>query len=386
MLDALRQRTVAKVLFDEHHGEAWSIRPEAAARMRPSHPAASSYAAAAAELTRRDFAVATTTGRPLDEVALAGADVLVIAHPSDSKWERTVGEDSPVFSPSEIAAVREFVAAGGGLVVLGEEEEDKYGGNLNELLAPFGVRLEHAIVFEYDPDDGIPSWVVGEAAPDLSDPGILYRAREAGFYRAGALHTDDPGAVVLRTRAHADPPGATLVAATRYKEGRVVVVADSDLFGDDYLGKRDNRQLWLNLLYWASLGAFRADVTPIVSEAAQDPAWLRLKDATGTLRLLQEPKGEVDLEAHDVGEVRALVVTMAEAIADLAPRFPHEEDYLAQVVVDLQDWVEGGCGRPDFRARWTSSARICTVGTASRTSSSSRCTRPTGHRTRGSRR
>ena len=41
---------------------------------------------------------------------------------------------------------------------------------------------------------------------------------------------------------------------------------------------------------------------------------------------------------------------MAEAIADLAPRFPHEKDYLAQVVVDLQDWVEGGCGKPDFRA------------------------------------
>ena len=49
MLDALRQRTVAKVLFDEHHGEAWSIRLETAARMRPSHPAAASYAAAAAE-------------------------------------------------------------------------------------------------------------------------------------------------------------------------------------------------------------------------------------------------------------------------------------------------------------------------------------------------
>ena len=349
MLDALRQRTVAKVLFDEHHGEAWSIRPEAAARMRPSHPAASSYAAAAAELTRRDFAVATTTGRPLDEVALAGADVLVIAHPSEPKSERTVGEDSPVFSPSEIAAVQAFVAAGGGLVVLGEEEEDKYGGNLNELLAPFGVRLEHTIVFEYDPNDGIPSWVVGEAASGLSDPGILYRAREAGFYRAGALSTDDPADVVLRTRANADPPGATLVAATHYKEGRVVVVADSDLFGDDYLGRRDNRQLWLNLLYWASLSAFRADVTPIVSEAAQDPAWLRLKDATGALRLLQESKGEVDLEAHDAGEVRALVVAMAEAIADLAPRFPHEEDYLAQVVVDLQDWVEGGCGKPDFQ-------------------------------------
>ena len=349
MLDALRQRTVAKVLFDEHHGEAWSIRPEAAARMRPSHPAAASYATAAAELTARDFDAVTTAGRPLDEVALADVDVLVIAHPSDPKWERTVGADSPVFSPAEIAAVQDFVARGGGLVVLGEEEEDKYGGNLNDLLAPFGVRFENTIVFEYDPGDGVPSWVVGESAPKPADPGILHGVGEVGFYRAGALSTDDPGAVVLRTRATADPPGAALVAATQYKEGRVVVVADSDLFGDDYLSRRDNRRLWMNLLYWVSLAAFRADATPIVSEAAQDPAWLHLKEATGALRLLQEPKGEVDLSRHDAGEVRALVVAMAEAIADLAPRFPHQKEYLAQVVADLDAWVESGCGKPDFK-------------------------------------
>jgi len=350
MLDALRQRTVAKVLFDEHHGEAWSIRPQAAAEMRPSHPAAASYAAAAAELTSRDFEVATTIGRPLDEVALAGADVLVIAHPSDSKWERTVGGEAPTFSPSEIAAVHGFVARGGGLIVLGEEEEDKYGGNLGELLAPFGVRFENAIVFDYDPGDGVPSWVVGEAAAGGADQSLLHGVQEAGFYRAGALATDDPGAVVLRTRDTADPPRAGLLAAVPYKEGRVVVAADSDLFGDDYLAWRDNRRLWLNLVYWVALAAFRSDSTPIVSEAAQDPAWLRLKQATDALRLLQEPNGEVDVAAHDVGEVRALVVTMAEAIADLAPRFPHEKDYLAQVVADLQDWVEGGCGKPDFRA------------------------------------
>jgi hypothetical protein len=350
MLDALRQRTVAKVLFDEHHGEAWSIRPDAAARMRPSHPAASSYAAAAAELTARDFAVATTVGRPLDEVALAGSDVLVIAHPSDPRWERTVGGDSPRFSPAEIGAIQAFVANGGGLIVLGEEEEDKHGGNLDELLAPFGVRFENAIVFDYGAGDGVPSWVVGEAAPKLADPGILDCVDGVGFYRAGTLAAGDPGAVVLRTRETADPPRAALLAAVPYKDGRVVVVADSDLFGDDYLARSDNRQLWLNLVYWVGLGAFRSDSTPVVSEAAHDPAWLRLKNATDALRLLQEPTGEIDLDAHDVGEVRALVVTMAEAIADLAPRFPHEEDYLAQVVLDLHDWVEGGCDRPDFRA------------------------------------
>ncbi len=350
MLDGLRQRTVAKVLFDEHHGEAWSIRPDAAARMRPSHPAAASYAAAAAELRARDFEVAATVGRPLDEVALAGSDVLVIAHPSDSRWERTVGEDSPRFSPSEIAAVHSFVSGGGGLIVLGEEEEGKHGGNLNELLAPFGVGFENTIVFDYDRREGVPSWVISEAAPTAADTGILHRVREVGFYRSGSLSTVEPGAVVLRTRDTADPPRAALLAATTYGEGRVVVVADSDLFGDDYLGRRDNRRLWLNLAYWVGLGAFRSDSTAIVSEAAQDPAWLRLKNATDALRLMQEPKGEVDLDAHDAGEVRALVVTMAEAIADLAPRFPHEEDYLAQVVVDLQNWVEGGCGKPDFGA------------------------------------
>ena len=48
-------RAFARVLFDEAHGEAWSIRPEAAARMRPEHPAAASYADAAGELAARDF-------------------------------------------------------------------------------------------------------------------------------------------------------------------------------------------------------------------------------------------------------------------------------------------------------------------------------------------
>ena len=350
MLDALRQRTVAKVLFDEHHGESWSIRPEAAARMRPAHPAAASYAQAAAQLSERDFEVATTIGRPIDELSLSAVDVLVIAHPSEARWERTVGEDSPIFSPDEIAAVRDFVDRGGGLVVLGEEEEDKYGGNLNELLAPFGVRIEHATVFDYRPDDGVPTWITGEPRGDVADPGLLHRVHDVGFYRSGVVVSEVPGALVLRTSTTADPPEAGLIAAVPYGRGRVVVAADSDLFGDDYLLRRDHRQLWLNLLYWVSLHAFRSDATPVVSEAAQDPAWLRLKDATDALRLLQEPKGEVDLAKHDVGEVRALVVAMAEAIADLAPRFPHQKDYLTQVVADLDAWVEGGCGKPDFRA------------------------------------
>ena len=41
---------LARVLFDESHSEAWTIRPELAIEMQPSHPEDSSYAIAAETL------------------------------------------------------------------------------------------------------------------------------------------------------------------------------------------------------------------------------------------------------------------------------------------------------------------------------------------------
>ena len=86
----------ARVLFDESHCQAWTIRPEVARAVQPSHPGDSSYARAADALRARDFAVSAHTDGPLDAAALAGADVLVIAHPSDPKWERTVPSGTPI--------------------------------------------------------------------------------------------------------------------------------------------------------------------------------------------------------------------------------------------------------------------------------------------------
>ena len=102
----------ARVLFDEAHGEAWSVRAEVAAEMQPSHPADSSYVRAAEALRRRDLEVATHASGPLDATALEGADVLVIAHPSEPEWERTVpGGGSPQLTTEELDAVEAFVMA-----------------------------------------------------------------------------------------------------------------------------------------------------------------------------------------------------------------------------------------------------------------------------------
>src|SRR5688572_30233737 len=83
-------RKLARVLFDESHSQAWTIRPEIARQIQPSHPEDSSYAAAAEALAARDFTVAAHTDGALTAEALSVADVLVLAHPSDPKWERTV--------------------------------------------------------------------------------------------------------------------------------------------------------------------------------------------------------------------------------------------------------------------------------------------------------
>jgi hypothetical protein len=349
MLQTLRQRKVARVLFEESHGEAWSIRPEVAAAVQPEHPSGSSYARAAAALAERDFEVAAFSAGPLSADALAAADVLVIAHPSEARWERTVG-GSPVLSGAEIDAIETFVAGGGGLVVLGESEQDKYGANLNELLARFGLAIDNRTVEDHGRHHGTPTWVVGEPDPRTNEAALLHRVGSVCFYRAGALLTERAGAVVLRAADTAHPAGAGLLAAVRHGEGRVVVAADSDLFGDDALGELDHRRLWLNLFFWVALPAFRAAPETIVSGAARDVAWERLRDETDALRVLQEPRGEVDLTRHDAAEVRARVVAMIEAVSALEPYFPHQQAYLAQVAVDLRRWLDDGCGKPDFAA------------------------------------
>ena len=118
------------------------------------------------------------------------ADVLVIAHPSDPKWEHTVGDGDPAprRRPRSTRSTR-FVERGGGLIVLGETEQEKYGNNLNELLARFGLGVENATVQDYEHHREAPSWVLADLALRRRRPGpdLLARVGAACFYRAGTL-------------------------------------------------------------------------------------------------------------------------------------------------------------------------------------------------------
>ena len=128
--------------------------------------------------------------------------------------------------------------------------------------------------------------------------------------------------MIARSSPSASPPQAPLAAITEHGAGRVVVLADSDLFGDDCIGELDHESLWLNLVYWAAQPAFAGVQAVIDSPARSDPSWAELKAAVEELRLTQEPDGSVDPSAHDAGRLTELVETISNAAQRLAPPLP----------------------------------------------------------------
>ncbi len=335
------------VRFDESHSQAWTIRREVAREMQPSRPGDASYADAADLLRTHDFAVDPHLAGPLDAAALAGVDLLVLAHPSEPQWERTVpGGASPKLSTAELDAIEAWVRAGGGLVVLAETEQEKYGNNLGELTRRFGIEVENATVSDYEHHHSSPHWVLADLAP-TDGVDLLARVQQACFYRAGTLAVDAGAQVLARAGASSSHPGAPLLAVTQAGAGRVVVAADSDLFSDDCLADFGHADLWTNLAHWAAGAAYAAELEEAPSAALADPHWATLKAETDALRLLQEADGSV---GEPTPAVAAHVEAMAAAVRRLAPHFPHQAAYLEAVVADLGRWADGGFAKPDFTA------------------------------------
>lgn len=343
----ITQRRIARILFDESHSESWSVSAERARAMQPADPANASYARAAAALEARDFTIERNIDAPLDAERLAQADVLALLHPCDAKWERTTSPTSPALTDAALAAVWDFVKAGGGLLVVTENEHDKYGDNLNALLAPMGLRIENGVTFDRTACvSENPEWVLG--AP-VAGSRLGHRAGRAGFYRAGWVSVEAPAEIVWRASAEAVPAEAGLIATAEFGAGRVVVVCDSNIFGDERFGAFDHEQLWLNLTYWCAAPAFAGSEMPgVVSPAVRHSAWSALKAAVNALRTLQEANGSVPAAAHEAA--RARVAEIAAAVGELPTLFPHQQAYFEHLATDLRAWVEGGFTKPDFAA------------------------------------
>jgi len=341
-----------QILIDQSHRQAWSTDAEKAKELNPGNPQDSGYSKLVLSAEASGFGVRSHQTGTFTKESLSGVDVLVIPHASEDDWEKTLGEGSPKLTSDEISAVKEFVNSGGGLVVLGESEQPKYGNNFSELTEQFGIKIANATVQDSENNfKGVATWVLADLKKSFEFD-LGFKVDQTAFYRSGVLEIKDgsDAQVIATSSASATPSEAALVAATNFGKGRVVVLADSDIFGDDSIDELDNKNFWINIASWVSGGkaAALAQTKKDPSWAATDPSWLKLAGAVETIKPMQIKDGSIDSTQHDLAEANKQIALVLEAITELTPRFTHQVDYLTQVKKDIQAWEDGGFKVPDF--------------------------------------
>lgn len=346
-----------RIMFDEYHSESWTISAARAHEMQPDDPCNSSYQTAADALRAKGFMVVRNTDSLLTTELLNTIHVLVIVHPCHPLWEKTTSTNDPKFSDEEIVAIQDFVGSGGGLIVLSEYENEKYGNNLNTLIEHFGIQIENTTVSNRTRClHHNPTWVIADISDADATGGLLTNIKQACFYRSASCTVAGAASIAVQLPNEARPKNAGLVAVSRYGSGRVAVITDTDLFGDEFVADFDHMQLWLNLVYWVAVPGFQATSGHRKTRGQESlnqacikssAAWLSLKARVNELRRLQQSDGSIgDAAWH--GAAQQLVFQIIDAIKVVAALVPHQADYLEQVQHDFGAWVEAGLHKPDF--------------------------------------
>jgi len=212
---------------------------------------------------RTDFDVRTHRERlsPTSSLSvphnLIGVKVVLIANPGD----KAVGTNRPPshFSSADFHFLTEFVEKGGGLIIMGNQENHNLEiEDTNKLLAHFGIQFTNLYT-------DAKQLVVPKNTP------IIGRLRWA-YYTGNSLtidskHRAKPRALVVNDLAQKpikgtrDQPGA-LLASAEPGHGRVVVVTDSGWItdsafngkgvGDVAIKDQDNWEIFRRLARWTA--------------------------------------------------------------------------------------------------------------------------------------
>jgi hypothetical protein len=163
--------------------------------------------------------VTTTTAAGVDNIDLSPYDIIVIGVLSN--W-------NSAYSASEVAAIQDFMAGGGGVLVMGENDGCP-NGNVNPVTQAFGVTCGLSTITPYD------LYFTDFVAHQIFDgvTTVYYRA-------AGRLSASGPGIPLAWTDA-----GDEVIASV--EPCQMIVTGDGNFCDDVYLGYADNQQFVLNV-------------------------------------------------------------------------------------------------------------------------------------------
>lgn len=222
---------------------------------------------------------------PLTARALVGARVLVVAnalHPTNTgKWELPTPS---AFTADEIAAVRDWVRAGGSLLLIADHMP--FPGAAGALAEAFGVRMRNGFAYDSSRTNSRFSFsrasgrlaahpvTDGRSAAERVDSVVAFTGQAFHLDAPGrALMTLERGTIVLEPRVawqfdEKTPavPGAGLLqgAVLTFGAGRIAVFGEAAMFSAQLGGARrvpmgmndpaapQNPQFLLNVLHWLS--------------------------------------------------------------------------------------------------------------------------------------
>jgi hypothetical protein len=201
---------------------------------------------------------------PLSRQRLEGFDVLFI---------NLVDDRRPPFSDDEIEAVTDFVRGGGGLfVIVDHTNVYSHAARINPLIEPMGIEALYHTATDKPPEYSVAgrAWIM---AFDMADHAVTDGVEMVSMQTGGALETDH-GVAFTSEHSFADlwnpdePTGhygnwqhdgdeeveprgpLPIVAAREFGQGRVVVAADQNMFGDAWLHFGHNFELLMNSIEW----------------------------------------------------------------------------------------------------------------------------------------
>ena len=210
---------------------------------------------------RTEFTV-QVHAEPLNDLTLAGVNVVLIANPSDLAARTNLPPHH--VSSADIATLTRFVERGGGLVVMGNQENHNLETTaLNQLLVRFGLQFTNLYT-------DVKQLVLPAETPLIG--GLRW-----GYYTGNLVvitpdHPAKPRPLILNDLTQKplsgtrDTPG-TLLAIAEPGRGHVAVVTDSGWLSDDALsGKgiggvavraQDNFEIFRRLSHWLAAGSPR---------------------------------------------------------------------------------------------------------------------------------
>ena len=196
--------------------------------------------------------------QPLTPQTLAGVNVVLIANPSD----QAVGTNPPPahVSPADIGVLTRFVANGGGLIIMGNQEKHNLEmDDINKLLARFGLQLTNRYT-------DVKKLVLPKQTPIIG--GLCWAYYTGNLVLLTPGHAAKPRSLVendLSVKPLNGPRDeqGTLLAVAEPGRGHVVVVTDSGWLSNGALNEegiagvavkeQDNWEIFRRLAHWAAM-------------------------------------------------------------------------------------------------------------------------------------